>query len=95
MTQQIEILPVNGARIAYQVEGSGEPVVLVHAGVADMTMWDDQVAGLRDRYRVVRYDCRGYGRTETEKVPFSNREDIAALGTALCWASGSMLFASA
>lgn len=79
MTQKTEILQVNGARIAYQVEGSGEAVVLVHAGVANMSMWDDQVAGLRDRYRVIRYDCRGYGRTSTEKVPFSNRDDIAAL----------------
>lgn len=79
MTQQSEVLKVNGAQIAYQVEGSGEPVVLVHAGVADMSMWDDQVAGLRDRYRVIRYDCRGFGRTVTEKVPFSNRDDIAAL----------------
>jgi pimeloyl-ACP methyl ester carboxylesterase len=79
MTHQTEILAVNGARIAYQVEGSGEAVVLVHAGVANMSMWDDQVAGLRDQYRVIRYDCRGYGRTQTEKVPFSNRDDIAAL----------------
>lgn len=74
-----DILETNGARIAYDVEGSGEPVVLIHAGVANRRMWDDQVAGLRDRYRVIRYDCRGYGETETEKVPFSNRADIAAL----------------
>lgn len=79
MTQQTEIVTVNGARIAYQVEGSGEPVVLVHAGVANMSMWDEQVAGIRDQYRAIRYDCRGYGRTQTEKVPFSNRDDIAAL----------------
>ena len=72
-------LETNGARIYYEVEGSGEPVVLIHAGVADLRMWDDQVAALRDSYRVIRYDTRGFGRTETDAVEFSNRADIAAL----------------
>ena len=75
----IGTLTTNGARIAYEVEGTGEPVVLIHAGVANMRMWDRQVADLRGRHRLIRYDCRGFGLTETEKVPFSNRADIAAL----------------
>lgn len=79
MSKDIGILETNGARIAYEVEGTGAPVVLIHAGIANLRMWDDQVAGLRDRYRVIRYDTRGYGRTETEAVEFSNRADIAAL----------------
>ena len=74
-----DYLETNGARIAYDVAGSGEPVLLVHAGVADRSMWDDQVEALRDAYRVIRHDTRGFGETETEAVPFSNRADIAAL----------------
>ena len=61
------------------MEGTGDPVVFIHAGIANLRMWDDQAAGLSDRYRVIRYDTRGYGRTETEAVEFSNRADIAAL----------------
>jgi len=79
MTNETGFLEANGARIYYEVEGSGEPVLLIHAGVANLRMWDDQVAALRDRYRVIRYDTRGYGRTETDAVEFSNRADIAAL----------------
>ena len=79
MTNETGTLETNGARIYYEVEGSGEAVVLIHAGVANLRMWDDQVAALRDRYRLIRYDTRGYGRTETDAVPFSNRADIAAL----------------
>jgi 3-oxoadipate enol-lactonase len=74
-----DYLETNGARIAYDVTGSGEPVLLVHAGVADRSMWDDQVDALRDAYRVIRHDTRGFGETETEAVPFSNRADIAVL----------------
>lgn len=79
MTSTHEFLEIGGARIHYRVEGEGPAVVLIHAGVADLTMWDAEAAALRDRYRVVRYDTRGYGRTRTEAVPFSNRADIAAL----------------
>jgi pimeloyl-ACP methyl ester carboxylesterase len=74
-----EFLETGGARIAYDVDGSGPAVVLIHAGVADRAMWDDQVAALKDAYRVIRHDTRGYGETETEAVEFSNRADIAAL----------------
>jgi 3-oxoadipate enol-lactonase len=74
-----EILETNGARIAYDVDGSGQAVLLIHAGVANRTMWDDQVAALKDAYRVIRHDTRGYGETATDAVKFSNRADIAAL----------------
>jgi 3-oxoadipate enol-lactonase len=73
------LLETNGARIAYDVEGNGEPVVLIHAGIANRSQWDAQVEALKDAYRVIRYDTRGFGETETDAVAFSNRADIAAL----------------
>ncbi len=79
MTNETGTFETNGARIYYEVEGSGEPVVLIHAGVANLRMWDEQVPVLSDAYRVIRYDTRGYGSTETDAVEFSNRADIAAL----------------
>ena len=72
-------LETNGARLYYEVDGAGEPVVLIHAGVANLRMWDAQVAALRDAYRVIRFDTRGFGRTKTDAVEFSNRADIAAV----------------
>jgi 3-oxoadipate enol-lactonase len=77
-------LETKGARIRYEESGAGEAVVLVHAGVANLRMWDGEVAALSDSslgdsYRVIRYDTRGFGDTETEAVEFSNRADIAAL----------------
>lgn len=43
--------------------GEGEPLVLIHAGIADMRMWDPQVAPFAERPRVVRYDMRGFGQS--------------------------------
>ncbi len=79
MTTHGSFLEVNGARIYHEVDGAGEPVLMVHAGVANLRMWDAQVEALKDAHRVIRHDTRGFGRTETGAVEFSNRADIAAV----------------
>jgi pimeloyl-ACP methyl ester carboxylesterase len=79
MTTENGILETDGARIYWEAEGSGEPILLIHAGVANLRMWDAQAAALRADHRVIRYDTRGYGRTETDAVAFSNRADAAAV----------------
>ena len=76
---QTGFLETNGARIYYEVEGSGHPLVMVHAGIANLRMWDEQVRVFSGRYRGIRYDTRGFGRTETDAVEFSNRADLAAV----------------
>jgi 3-oxoadipate enol-lactonase len=70
---------VEGGRLWTQVAGEGSGVVLVHAGIADSRMWDPQWDALAARHRVVRYDTRGYGRSESDDVTFSNRADLVAV----------------
>ena len=72
-------IDVEGGRLYYEAEGEGSPVVLIHAGVAHLRMWDAQVAPWRDSHRVIRYDSRGFGRTITQDVPYSNRADLAVV----------------
>lgn len=72
-------LDVDRGRLYYEVDGDGHPLVLVHAGVANLRMWDEQLPAFAERYRVIRYDTRGWGQTETEQVEFSNRGDLAAV----------------
>ncbi|CAN5797003.1 alpha/beta hydrolase [soil metagenome] len=72
-------VPVPGGRVYYEVEGSGPPLLLVHGGLGSLRMWDEQVPVFAEHYRVIRYDTRGYGRSETDDVPFSNRADAAAV----------------
>ncbi len=68
-----------GARIYYEVAGAGHPLLLIHAGIADSRMWDDQFELFAQQYRVVRYDLRGFGQSEVPAGPFSNSEDIVNL----------------
>ena len=71
--------PVQRGRLYYEVAGEGLPVALIHAGICDLRMWDDQFSAFAARHRVIRYDVRGYGRSRTEDTEFSNRQDLADL----------------
>jgi 3-oxoadipate enol-lactonase len=76
---EIGYVGTNGARLYYEVDGEGPDVLAIHAGIANLRMWDDQVDALAPHYRVIRYDTRGFGHTETDAVEFSNRADAAAV----------------
>ena len=52
-------------------EGAGDPVVLAHAIGCDHRMWDGVAALLAPRFRVVRVDLRGHGRTPALRRPYS------------------------
>jgi pimeloyl-ACP methyl ester carboxylesterase len=70
---------INGAKINYELEGTGPVLVMIHAGIADLRMWDDQFLGLAQNYKVIRYDMRGYGKTAPVDGEFSGHEDLYAL----------------
>ena len=74
------IVDVPGGHLFAIDEGSGPPIVLLHAGVADLRAWDAMVEPLLAAgYRVVRFDTRGYGASTTEDVEFSHRADVRAV----------------
>lgn len=79
-------VPVPGGRLHVVDEGdpASPAILLLHAGIADLRAWDALAPSLlRGGYRVVRYDARGYGRSETEDVEYSNRADAIAVLDAL------------
>lgn len=47
------------------------PVLLAHGFLMDQSMFAAQVAALRDRYRVITWDARGFGKTQFDGQPFS------------------------
>src|SRR5689334_18652265 len=65
--------------IYYEEAGKGAPVVLIHGGQMDRRMWDSQYESWAKTYRVVRYDVRGFGRSATATVPYSDVDDLLAV----------------
>jgi 3-oxoadipate enol-lactonase len=68
----------------HRLEGRQGPPVLVLAGSLGTTleMWDEQVAALRERFRLLRYDMRGHGRSPVPPGPYTVDElgrDLLAL----------------
>lgn len=70
----------DGVRLAYDVAGSGPPLVLLHAGIVDRRMWDAVVPLMTDVATVIRYDARGFG--ESSRPPdgeFARWHDLFAV----------------
>lgn len=71
----------DGVELFGTVEGNGMPLVLVHGVGADLTGWDTIAARLAGRFKVIRADLRGHGRSSRiEKCDISDFVgDLAAV----------------
>jgi 3-oxoadipate enol-lactonase len=71
---------INGTRLYYEVRGTGHPVVLLHGFGLDTRMWDDQFDAFAQRYHVIRYDLRGFGKSALPASEnYSHANDLKAL----------------
>jgi pimeloyl-ACP methyl ester carboxylesterase len=59
--------------------GEGSPVVLLHEGIGDSRMWEPQWAAYAGRFRVVRFDMRGFGQSPPAVGTFSLTGDLVEL----------------
>src|SRR2546430_16872081 len=70
---------VDGGRLYYETSGKGPTLVLIHAGFLDSRMWDAQFQLFSENYRVIRYDVRGFGRSDVARTKFSDYKDLRQL----------------
>ena len=63
----------NGIGINYQIDGrEGAPwLIFSNSLITNLSMWDDQVAALKNDYRILRYDQRGHGGTDAPAGKYS------------------------
>jgi 3-oxoadipate enol-lactonase len=76
-------IDVDGGKLYYEIAGAGDYVVLLHDGILHRVVWDEQFPVLAKKYRVVRYDRRGFGRSSAPHAPFSHVDDLNQLFTQL------------
>jgi 3-oxoadipate enol-lactonase len=71
---------INAGQLYCQMDGKGLPVVLLHGFSLDLRMWEEQSAALTDRFRVIRYDMRGFGRSSLPSAKaYSHADDLHEL----------------
>jgi 3-oxoadipate enol-lactonase/4-carboxymuconolactone decarboxylase len=63
----------NGIRLYWRLDGAveGAPLVLLNAIGTDMTLWDGLVPLLQRRFRILRFDARGHGASDSPPGDYS------------------------
>lgn len=64
------LAPVNGIKVWYAMFGRGEPVLLLHGGLANANYWGHQVRALQRHYQVIVMESRGHGRSSRNQEPY-------------------------
>ncbi len=83
--QDSGLAEVNGAGLYHEILGGGEPLILLHAEIADGRTWRGQLAAFGRRGRVVRYDMMGSAALPNMERPADfNRIVMALLGKPRC-----------
>lgn len=70
---------VDGGKLYYELAGKGKNIVLLHDGMVNREIWDEQFPLLAEKFRVVRYDRRGYGKSSDPEMKYSHIEDLNRL----------------
>jgi len=72
-TPTIGKIKVKGIDVQFRLDGprTGHVIMLSNSLMSNFSMWDPTVPALADRYRVLRYDTRGHGRSGTTPGPYT------------------------
>lgn len=79
VASELTFFPSTDGDIAYLDTGSGDLVVLLHAGYVDHRLFEAQIPALAAGHRVVAVDIRGHGWTANATEPFRWADDLACL----------------
>jgi len=81
-------IDIDGARIWYTIDGRDDApaLLLLHSLGTSHALWDQQLPPLVDRYRLIRYDMRGHGKSSAPPGEFTieqlGRDALAVLDAA-------------
>jgi len=76
MEKKTGYINLDNGQVYYEIAGEGAPLVFLHAIPFDSRMWDDQWGEFSQRYKVIRYDLRGLGKSDPLERPISHRQEL-------------------
>lgn len=72
-------ISVPNGKLYYEEAGQETCIVFIHDGMLHSEVYDSQFVTFAKHYRVIRYDRRGYGRSDNARQPYSNIDDLRAV----------------
>ena len=78
----------DGTRLHFEIDGPehAEALLLSNSLGTDLSLWEPQIAALSERFRVIRYDSRGHGKSAAPEGEYSidmlGRDALAVLDAA-------------
>lgn len=82
MTMKEHFATINNIRLCFEECGDGDPVILVHGITAKKEDWIGQFIPLSKKFRVIRIDNRGAGKSDRPNIPYTMKmlaDDIKGL----------------
>ena len=79
MSETHQELEVGNGLLRCCDEGTGPAVVLIHGWTLDLDMWEPQARQLRDWFRIIRYDRRGFGLSSGRPALADDVTDVLAI----------------
>jgi len=70
---------LESGNLYYETAGRGHTLVLIHAAFLDSRMWDREFKLYSENYQVIRYDVRGFGKSDRPRDKFSDYKDLYSL----------------
>lgn len=69
------LVSINGTKLYVETAGKGEALLLIHAGIGDSRMWNEQYDEFSKTYYVIRCDLRGFGQSKMSSGTFAHHKD--------------------
>jgi pimeloyl-ACP methyl ester carboxylesterase len=82
-TMKTGFVDVEKTQLYYEEMGEGDPLIMIHGGLLDRRMWDDQFEFFAEKYRVIRFDVRNHGNSKGVPDTYKHYEDLRKILTKL------------
>jgi 3-oxoadipate enol-lactonase len=76
LAKKTGFIDVGKTQLYYEEMGEGPSLIMLHGGLLDRRMWDDQFEVFAHEYRVIRYDVRNHGNSKGVPDTFKHYEDL-------------------